>query len=131
MNYLLCLCVAVFAGAAWAETVDIKDIQSRDGEDASTTTIEIKKGKPGQVKTENQWELTDGTADVQGDSGATNKDAQGNWKKSCNDWKKEIRDENKENKVISLNCGTMACSGEAGNKSCTSKATYKIKTRVN
>jgi hypothetical protein len=130
MKYLFCLCLSAMTSFAWAESVDIKDVNPAQGDD-STTTIEIKKGKPGQIKTDNVWEMTDGTADVQGETGATNKDAQTNWKKSCTDWKKEIREENKENKVISLNCGTMACSGDAGNKSCTSKASFKIKTRVN
>lgn len=124
------LCLALVGYAAFAESVDIKDV-STESQDGSATTIEIKKGKPGQVKTDNQWEVTDGQADVEGDAGATTKEARTNWKKSCDSWKKEIRDDNKENKVISLNCGTMSCGGDAGSKVCTSKASFKIKTRVN
>jgi hypothetical protein len=131
MKYLLSLCVAAFAAGSWAQSVDIKDISAQEAEEGSETTIQIKKGKPGTVKTENQWEVTDGNADVQGEEGATAKDARTNWKKACDDWKKEIREENKENKVISLNCGTMSCTGDAGHKTCVSKASFKIKTKVN
>ena len=131
MKILLTLVISAFATAAWAETVDIKDVKTPEGEEASTTTIEIKKGKPGQVPTSNQWEMTDGNADVEGEAAATNKDAKATWKKACEDWKKEIRTENKENKVVSLNCGAMNCTGEAGAKVCTSKASFKIKTKVN
>ena len=116
--------------SVYAETVDIKDVNTQ-GDEATSTTIEIKKGKLDQVKSSNQWEVTDGSAEVEGESGPTQKDARANWRKSCADWKKELREDNKENKVISLNCGTMSCTGEAGNKTCTSKATFKIKTRVN
>ncbi len=129
MKILLTLVLSVFATAAWAETVDINDVNTQ-GED-STTTIQIKKGKPGAEATTNQWEMTDGNADVEGEAAATNKDAKATWKKACDDWKKEIRTENKENKVISLNCGAMNCTGEAGAKVCTSKAAFKIKTKVN
>lgn len=131
MNKFLCALALIFSGSVYAESVDIKDVKSDDAAEGSTTTIEIKKGKPGQVKTDNQWELTDGDADVEGEAGATNKDAKANWKKACDDWKKEIRNDNKENKVVSLNCGAMTCGGDAGQKICTSKATYKIKTKVN
>ena len=131
MKMVMFFAVSAFTSLAWAETVDIKDVSTTPSDEASTTTIEIKKAKPGTVGTTNQWEVTDGNADVEGEAGATQKDAKANWKKSCADWKKEIREENKDNKVISLNCASMACSGEAGSKICTSKATYKIKTKVN
>ena len=130
MKAILSVIILAFATTAWAETVDIKDVDIKNGNE-STTTIEIKKGKPGAPAAANQWETTDGNADVEGEAGATNKTAKANWKKSCEDWKKEIRAENKENKVISLNCGAMNCAGEAGAKVCTSKSAFKIKTRVN
>lgn len=119
---------------AFAQSVDVKGVDSSTMENDSTTTIEIKKGKTGTVGTkEKEWEVTDGEADVEGEAGATQKDAKANWKKSCDDWKKELRDDHKdpkESKILSLNCGAMSCGGEAGQKICTSKATYKIKTKV-
>jgi hypothetical protein len=58
MNKFLLVLALSLSGAAFAESVDIKDVKSEESTDGSTTTIEIKKGKPGQVKTDNQWELT-------------------------------------------------------------------------
>jgi hypothetical protein len=72
----------------------------------------------------------DGQADVEGEASATAKDAKKAWKAACADWKKEMKEDNKENKIISLSCGTASCSGEAGNKVCTSTATYKIKSKT-
>lgn len=131
MKFITAIAICLSATLAWAESVDIKDVSTQAGEEGSTTTIEIKKGKPGQASGQNQWEITDGTADVEGEAGATTKDAKANWKKSCDDWKKEIRADNKENKVLSLNCGSATCGGDAGQKICTSKASFKIKTRMN
>jgi len=131
MKIVLLSLVLLASGAVSAETVDIKDVSAAQTGEESHTTIEIKKGKPGTLPTQNQWEVTDGTADVEGEAGATNKDAKANWKKACDSWKKETRDDNKENKVISLNCGQANCGGDAGAKVCTSKASFKIKTKVN
>jgi hypothetical protein len=129
LKALTILFFAAFTAFVHAEDVDLKGVST--GEEGTQTTIEIKKGKPGEIKTDNKWELTDGTADVEGDAGATASEAKSKWKKSCEDWKKEIKEQNKDNKVISVNCGTATCGGEAGSKTCTSKASYKIKTKVN
>lgn len=121
--------------SAFAQSVDIKDTNTDNMAEGTTTTIEIKKGKTGTVPTatEKTWEITDGEADVEGEAAATNKDAKAQWKKACDDWKKELRADHKdpkESKIMSLNCGRMECGGDAGQKICTSKATYKIKTKV-
>ncbi len=126
----LLMSMILVSSVAWAQTVDVKDV-SADTDGETTTTIEIKKAKAGMMKSDNTWEITDGTADLEGDAGATNKDAKAKWKKACDDWKKEFRQDNNENKILSLNCGTATCGGDVGNKTCTSKASYKIKTRVN
>jgi hypothetical protein len=76
-----------------------------------------------------KWEVQDGQADIEGESSATAGDAKKAWQKACADWKKEMKEDNKENKIINLNCGTAACSGEVGSKVCTSKGTYKLKTK--
>lgn len=128
----LALIFALSSFAASAQTVDVKGTDAGGQEDGTTTTIEIKKGKTGTVgTTEKLWELTEGTADVEGEASASTKDAKANWKKECNEWKKEFRSDNKENKIINLNCGQMTCGGDAGSKICTSKASYKIKTKMN
>ncbi|MBK7842834.1 MAG: hypothetical protein IPJ71_03930 [Bdellovibrionales bacterium] len=113
---------------AVAQTVDVKDVDSAGAED---TTIEIRKGKAGEKKNNAEWELAEGTSDVQGEGAAMNREAKKNWKKACDDWKVEFRNDNKENKIISVSCGTPTCSTESGTVTCSSTATYKVKSRLN
>lgn len=113
----------------FAQKIDLKDVDAN----SESTTIEISKGKKKQNdedKCKPNWEIAEGTADIVGDGGNMMADAKKNHRKACEDWKKEFRQDNKENKVISINCGTPSCSAEAMEKVCTSKATYKTKTRL-
>ncbi len=111
-----------------AQTIDVNNV---DANSEGSTTIEITKNKKDSATAAApKWEVQDGEADVEGESSATGRDAKAAWKKACKDWKTEIRNDNKENKVLSLNCGTVSCGGDAGSKVCSSKATYKIKTKV-
>lgn len=132
MKESLLILTLFFSTLLTAQTVDIKDATAGDEE---TTTIEIKKGKKSETKAEtkpeNKWEVQDGTADVEGESAATNKEAKASWSKACTEWKKEFRTDNKDNKILSMACGSASCGGDAGSKVCTSKATYKIKTLMN
>lgn len=129
MRHLI-LALAFGSGAALAQTVDIKDVAAPAGDE--TTTIEIKKGKKDELKKEEAlWEVQDGTSDLEGETSATAKDAKAAWKKACEDWKKEFRNDNKDNKILNISCGTPTCGGDAGNKTCSSQATYKIKTKLN
>jgi hypothetical protein len=121
---------ALLGTGAAAQTVDAGKI---DTEHEGTTTIQIKKSKNDEapiVTQKTKWETQDGSADIEGEASATARDAKKAWQKACADWKKEIRDDNKENKVLNVNCGISNCGGEAGSKICTSKATYKIKTKT-
>jgi hypothetical protein len=125
---LLISAVALCGSFAAAQNVNVDSI---DANQDGTTTIQIKKSKNDEPdKKENKWEVSDGNADVEGEPAATAKEARVTWKKACDDWKKEVRSDNKENKVLALNCGTASCGGDAGSKTCTSKGTYKIKTRI-
>lgn len=112
-----------------AQTVDVKDVPAQGDQ---TTTIEIKKrtGEEIDKKSKAMWEIQDGRADVEGESSATEKEAKAAWKKACDEWKKEFRSDNKDNKIISMSCGLAQCGGEVGQKVCSSRANYKIKTRV-
>ncbi len=128
---LTLITASVLAIAAQAQEVKLN---SADDNSEGTTTIQIKKtkGVTEEAKTaEKQWEVQDGTNEIEGEPAAMAKEAHATWTKACNDWKKEFRDDNKENKIISMNCGKAACVGDAGNKTCTSTATYKIKTKIN
>ena len=120
------LLASLFAGTLSAQEVEVKKI---DASQEGSTTIEIKKGSK-EAPAGAKWMVQDGEADVEGASGATTKDAKAEWTKACADWKKEMREDNKENKILNLNCGKATCGGDAGNKVCASKATYKIKTKA-
>jgi hypothetical protein len=123
------ICLLSLPLFAMAETVDVKDVGTSDED----TTIEIHKGKSAKeaAKGDAQWEISEGTSDISGDTGTLTNEAKNNWKKACEDWKKEFRQDNKDNKIISMNCGAPTCTGEAGTKTCTSTAAYKIKAKVN
>lgn len=125
----LILIIALIPVAVFAQNVNIKDIDT----DSESTTIEISKGKKKieeAVKCTANWEITEGSADINGEGANMMGEAKKNYKKACDDWKKEFRADNKENKIININCGTMNCNSEAMEKTCTSRASYKIKTRI-
>ncbi len=118
---------------AQAQTVgvNINDVNADE-----STTIEIKKNKGdayGAIVKPNEplFEITQGEEDLSGDGAPLLKEARSNWKKTCNDWKKEFKEMNKLNQIISMNCGKQNCSTEAMETVCSSKATYKLKVRLN
>lgn len=130
------LALSLLGNASFAQNVDVNDI---DASDEGTTTIEIKKTKklmkepvaeatPGKSS---DWEVQEGDAEVEGEMASLEFEARKEWKKACDSWKKEFREDNKENKIISMNCGKATCDGDVGKKTCTSKATYKIKSKLN
>lgn len=125
--FVLALFVPFFA---LAQHVDVKNVDA-SGDADSTTTIEIRKGKAAQEAAKDaKWEVTRGDADISGETAPINREAKANWKKACDEWKKEFRADNKDNKILSMSCGTPDCSGDAGNKVCNSKAAYILKTRI-
>lgn len=93
---------------------------------SSDTTISIKKGS--SQTNQKKWILTQGEEDITGDKDVVLKSAEKNWKKACQEWKTEFKEFNKDNKIISLNCGKMTCSKEGVESTCTSKAIHKVKT---
>jgi hypothetical protein len=111
----------------FAQKVDMKDIEAG----SEDTTISISKGKKPTANCEPIWEVAEGSADVNGDSAIMAKEANESWKKACKTWEKDFRNDNKENKIISMSCGKADCTSDAAGKVCTSKATYKIKTKLN
>lgn len=127
LKRLLFAAVFLGSGTVIAQSVDVKSI---DADTDEATTVEIRKGKAAATA-QNTWEISDGNSDVQGEPSATAKEARTSWSKACEGWKKDFRSDNKENKIINLNCGTPVCEGEVGSKLCTSKASYRIKTKVN
>jgi hypothetical protein len=134
----------VFACFVHAESVDVKDVDSSED-----TTIEIHKGKKKKdaeivapvvvaapspaPSVSGAWETHEDTSDVIGATGALASEAKKNWSDACKAEEKKFRDERKENgdKVIKWECGAPpVCSGDAGNKSCVSKAKFKFKSKA-
>jgi hypothetical protein len=121
MKMLIVLALA-FSFSALAQTAAIKDIPTE-----GDTTISISKGK----NTQNEFQITEGTADIAGEPEAMTKAARASWKQECNEWKKEIKDLNKENQVMALSCNSPSCSKNGTSETvCTSQGTYKLKTKV-
>lgn len=103
-----------------------------DGVNASeNTTIEIKKGANATTSNGPLFQITEGNEVVEGDGALLIKDAKKNWKQACNDWKKEFRELNKDNSILSMNCGQQNCATQSGETICTSKANYKLKVKIN
>lgn len=131
LGRMIFLAVAFMVSAAFAETVDVhvkdldpnQDINNKEFGGA----IIIKKGSEKDMP---QYEITQGEEEITGDSTPLLKQAQANWKKACAEWKKEMRENNKENQVISLNCGSMDCTNSTAESSCKSKGNYKLKIKT-
>lgn len=76
----------------------------------------------------NQFEIVDGTNEVEGEPGSTTSSARSKWQKACEIWKGETKDLNKMNQVVSMSCGSASCAyQENGTYICSSTAAYKLK----
>lgn len=115
----------------FAQTVDIKGVDAgAKGDTDDMTLIQIQKGKAAKTIDKPKFEITEGTEDVIGDGAVLSKPAKDNWKKACNEWKAELKENNKGNQVLSSNCGPVNCGSEGNETICRSKATYKLKVRM-
>lgn len=110
--------------AAYAEDVGVK-INKVDA--SQDTTISIQKGKTLAKK---KYEVSTGENEITGETDVVKKDAEKKWNLACKEWKKEFREDNKDNKIVSINCGKMTCTKEGVETTCTSIAKYKIKTLI-
>jgi len=121
--------VLVAAQLTWAQNVGV---QVNDAVQAETTTIEIRKGGSGSVPSSQvQYQITEGQTDLEADGAPLAKEARKNWSKACDAWKKELRELNKNNEILAHDCGRPTCAFQSGENICTSKATYKLKVKVN
>ena len=121
----LILACLVLSSLSFAQNVGVK-VDDVDG--SENTTIEIKKGNKATTA---QYEVTQGEDNIEGEAAPLLKAARENWKKACTDWKKEFKDLNKDNSILSMNCGTQSCATQAMETVCTSKATYKLRVKIN
>ncbi len=116
---IVMMCLSI---SAMAQTAAVKDIPA-DGD----TTISISKGKNGT----NEYQITEGNAEISGDPEILTKAARDSWKKECESWKKEVKELNKDNQVLALSCNSPQCSkNETSQTLCHSNGTYKVKTKV-
>lgn len=102
-------------------------VKINDMDTTQDTTISIKKGAQ-QQPNQKKWVLSEGEEDISGDKDAMMKNAEKNWKTACKEWKAEFKELNKDNKIVSMNCGRMTCTKDGVESSCVSKATHKVKT---
>ena len=128
MKFVISFLVLIFSPLVLAQSVDVKDVAAGDSQ---TTTIEIRKGSKAESAKDAQWEVVNGSADIEGDEAPMKRAARKNWKQACKVWKQEFRQDNKENKIISMNCGKPNCQGQSGGTICTSQASFQIKTKLN
>jgi len=118
--------VVLLSGKLWAQSTSINDIPMN-----KNTTISIKNGEEAS-KSDKQYEIVEGTGQIEGDPNLLAKDARASWKKTCDQWKKEIRDTNQDNKVMITDCGKVTCAPQgADGQVCHSEGSYKIKTKMN
>lgn len=90
------------------------------------TTIDIRKGRANQVR----YEVHEQEEEITGDPANIKKDARANWKAECTDWKKQMREMNKEQIVLSLNCGSPKCERTDAEVTCTSKGKSKVRVKI-
>lgn len=119
----------LFGAAAFAQNVGVSVDKINADEN---TTIEIRKGNQSSTVNKGaQFEITQGEDSVEGEPAPLLKEARNNWRKACQDWKKELKDLNKENSILSMSCGTQNCTTQSMETVCTSKATYKLRVKIN
>jgi hypothetical protein len=122
----LIFAILMFSTFSFAQKMAVKvDDVNMD----ENTTIEIKKGS--NSSNSPLYEITQGEDSIEGDAAPLLKEARKNWKKACEDWKKEFKDLNKDNSILSMNCGPQNCSTQAMETVCNSKASYKLKVKIN
>ena len=110
---------------ATAEEVGLKVDKINAQED---TTISISKGN--KKSNSKKYTISEGEDQITSDKEVVKKEAQQSWKMACSDWKKEFRDLNKDNKIISMSCGTMNCTKDGVESTCSSVAKYKVRVVV-
>ena len=97
-----------------------------DSSTTDDTTILIKKGANTNTN-KKKYVISEGAEEISGDKDVLKKNAEKNWKKSCDEWKKELKEINKDSRVIALSCGSMNCAKEGVESTCKSNGTYKIR----
>ena len=115
----------VFSCMVFAQEVGVK-VDKVDATSEEGTTITVQKGA-NKSTNKKKYVVTEGTEEVAGDKDVVLKSAEKNWQKACKEWKTEFKDNNKDNKIVSMNCGKMNCSKNCVESTCESLAKYKVR----
>ena len=115
----------VFGCMAFAQEVGVK-VDKVNANSEEGTTISISKGSKTE-KNKKKYVISEGTEEGSGDKDVVLKSAEKNWQKACKEWKTEFKENNKENKIISMNCGKMNCTKNGVESTCDSTAKYKVR----
>lgn len=96
------------------------------------TSILIKKGpiEQGNLLAPPDFEVVEGKDEVSGEPTNDRKSAYASWKEQCNEWRKSMREMNKDNQLITLNCGTPTLKKEEYILTFNSMGTYKMRVRI-
>lgn len=121
----LFLVAFVFSCMAFAQEVGVK-VDKVDAASEEGTTITVSKGANKNTN-KKKYIVTEGSEEVAGDKDVVLKNAEKNWQKACKEWKTEFKDNNKDNKIVSMNCGKMNCSKNGVESTCESLAKYKVR----
>ena len=113
----------VFGCLAVAQEVGVQ-VNKVNASSEEGTTISISKGTKKGAK---KFVVTEGSEELAGDKDVVLKSAEKNWQKACKEWKTEFKDNNKDNKIVSMNCGKMNCSKNGVESTCESMAKYKVR----
>ncbi len=92
------------------------------------TTISIQKGKP--MKECTVFEIIDGREEVFGGPEYDKSKALASWKTACNEWRGNFKEMNRENRVISVNCGQFTQGRDGEQYLYKSTATYKVRVKM-
>lgn len=125
MNAIIFFCAA-FGLVVLAEksSVKVEDIPTT----GTDTSITIHKG--GKPKDCTVYEIVDGHEDVFGGPEFDRSKALASLKTACAEWAKNFKEMNKENRVISVNCGQPVQSKEGEQYSFKSAASYKVRVKM-
>lgn len=123
MKFFPSLLLAFFAFAAIAEKMDVK---LKDVSADNDTSITIGKNQ-GQCV---EYEIVSGQEEISVAPEYDKTKARKEWQLACDEWKKSMRELNKENRIITLNCGSPTRSTEGDQHAMKSTATYKVRVQM-
>ncbi len=122
---LLFLSLAALPAFAQKAGVALTDIPTNQD-----TSIVIKKGAQENLLLPPDFEIVEGKDEIAGEPTNDRKSAYASWKEQCADWKKSMREMNKDNQLITLNCGSPTLKKEEYILTFSSTGSYKMRVRI-